>query len=222
MFVVISFFLYAEAVITYAEIEPGEISKQLTADLKNNGVAELIAIRQCTPPAGFERVEIFENPKTNRPIFTSEWKEVEDGLLLSSSGDIEIEKLGSRVLVKYIWRRQGMGTGGGHALTHITYYGYVEGRFRPVFEYTASESGWNKGRFGQTGYSDETLSTLSFKETNGVANIFVQVNQTKIREKDKNISLATTNVTQKTLHYKWNNSRGFVPAEETTGTSNEK
>lgn len=216
--VVFFFFLYTAVATSFAAIEPGEVIKKLLADLDGDGGLEVIAIRQCTPPAGFERVEIFEDEETNKPAFASHWKELEDGLLLSSKGDLKLERVGSRVLAKYIWRRRGMGTGGGHESERITYYGYVNGRFGPVLEYTAKNLDWSKGRFGNSPYSREKISTLCFEDIDGdkEPEIYISIRE-KTEEPEKigeEFSPLRTNTVQRLLRYTWKESKGFVLTEE--------
>jgi len=206
------------AATSYAGIEPGVITSKLNADLDADGQTDVLVIRRSKPPAICERVEIFRNQEEKRPAFTSEWKELVEGLQMSAKGEVKLEKVGNRVVAKYIWRERGQGTGEGHESEHITYYGHVDGRFAPVFEYTAKNIDWSKGRFGNLPYLKEQVSTLRFEDVDGDGEEEICISIRERAEEPKKIgeefSPLRTNTVQRLLRYKWEESKGFVLTEE--------
>lgn len=220
VFIYTSFLVWMMIVeICYAEVKPGRIAGKLETDLDGDGRPEVIVLRRAVPPVTFERVEIFRNQESNMPVFASEWRELceMESNLMSAIGRVELKKIGDRVLVKYIWTEKGMGTGGGHESECITYYGYVTGKFGPVLEYTAKNLDWSKGRFGDSPYSREKISTLCIEDVDGdkESEIYILIRE-KTEEPEKigeKFSPLRTNTVQRLFRYKWKESKGFVLTE---------
>jgi len=114
--------------MSYGAIELGEVVDKLYADLDGDLRQEVIILRRAKLPLKGERVEIWRSEQEQDPAFASDWKEVVEPkvLRMSAKGELSLETVGNRVLVKYIWREFGEGTGAGHEHEQLIYYGYVD------------------------------------------------------------------------------------------------
>lgn len=202
--------------ICHAEVEPGRISRKLEADLDGDDHPELIVLRRAVPPVTFERVEIFTGNKNRDPAFTSQWQEVVETEVLPmfARGKIELQKVGELLLVKHSWRKYGEGRGGGYEYEHVTYYGYVGGKFGQVFDYVAKESEWTRENGENQGSKTELDATIRFEGKDRIPDIDLLVTEKmekiELAASDKESSVTNVKTVQKLRHYIWNESKGFI------------
>ena len=207
--------------MSYGAIELGEVVDKLYADLDGDLRQEVIILRRAKLPLKGERVEIWRSEQEQDPAFASDWKEVVEPkvLRMSAKGELSLETVGNRVLVKYIWREFGEGTGAGHEHEQLIYYGYVDKEFRKVFEYNLKDVRWNKHDDKIPGSRKETKASVTFEDLDGdgepeICISTIEKVQKSTRDNQEVPQVEEVKTERKLHYYKWKKSRGFILMQE--------